>query len=87
MQNVQQSVFAILKDKLSLAESELKLEANFIKDLGVDSLDYIEIVMAFEQAFDIHIPDTDSEKLKTVGSTIDYLEERIATIQNKEEAA
>ncbi|MCS6795484.1 MAG: acyl carrier protein [Raineya sp.] len=85
MKNVKQTVLEILKEKLDLPESVLTMEANFIKDLGVDSLDYIEVVMAFEQAFGINIPDTDTEKMRTVGAAIDYIEERLASAQNQEE--
>jgi acyl carrier protein len=85
MQNVKQTIFKIIKEKLGLSESEITLDANFIKDLGVDSLDYMEMVMDFENAFGIRIPDTDAEKMRTVGAAIDYVEERLAT--QKEEAA
>jgi acyl carrier protein len=85
MKNVRQTVLEILKEKLGLSESVITMEANFIKDLGVDSLDYIELIMAFEQAFDITIPDTDAEKMRTVGAAIDYIEERLAAAQNEEE--
>ncbi len=85
MQNVKQTIFKIIKEKLGLSESEITLDANFIKDLGVDSLDYMEMIMDFENAFGIRIPDTDAEKMRTVGAAIDYVEERLAT--QKEEAA
>jgi acyl carrier protein len=85
MKNVRQAVMDILKERLGLPESVMTMEASFIKDLGVDSLDYIELVMAFEQAFNINIPDTDAEKMRTVGSAIDYIEERLAAAQDETE--
>lgn len=85
MKNVKQTVIDILKERLGLSESVMTMEASFIKDLGVDSLDYIELIMSFEQAFGINIPDTDAEKMRTVGAAIDYIEERLATAQNEEE--
>ncbi len=85
MKNVRQTVLDILKERLGLSESVMTMEASFIKDLGVDSLDYIELIMAFEQAFGINIPDTDAEKMRTVGAAIDYIEERLAAAQNEEE--
>jgi len=85
MKNVKQTVIDILKERLGLSESVMTMEASFIKDLGVDSLDYIELIMAFEQAFDISIPDTDAEKMRTVGSVIDYIEDRLAAAQDENE--
>ena len=65
MQDIPQKVTKILTDKLGIAESEITPDANFVKDLGIDSLDYAEIVMEFEQSFDIRIPDDDAEKMQT----------------------
>lgn len=64
-------------DKLGIAESEITPDANFVKDLGIDSLDYAEIVMEFEQTFDIRIPDDDAEKLQTFGEAVKYIESKI----------
>jgi acyl carrier protein len=66
MQDVPKKVAQILVDKLGIAESEITPDANFVKDLGIDSLDYAEIVMEFEQSFDIRIPDDDAEKMQTL---------------------
>jgi len=77
MQDVPKKVAQILVDKLGIAESEITPDANFIKDLGIDSLDYAEIVMEFEQAFDIRIPDDDAEKLQTFGEAVKYIQEKI----------
>ncbi|HET9487901.1 MAG TPA: acyl carrier protein, partial [Chryseosolibacter sp.] len=57
MQDIPKKVTEILVDKLGIAQSEITPDANFVKDLGIDSLDYAEIVMEFEQTFDIRIPD------------------------------
>lgn len=69
-------VTQILIEKIGIAPTEATLDANFIKDLGIDSLDYAEIVMEFEQTFDIRIPDSDAEKLQTVGQAVKYIEEQ-----------
>jgi len=77
MQDIPQKVTAILVEKLGIAPSEITSDANFVKDLGIDSLDYAEIVMEFEQTFDIRIPDDDAEKLQTFGEAVRYIEEKI----------
>ena len=77
MQNVPKRVTEILIDKLGIAESEITPDANFVKDLGIDSLDYAEIVMEFEQSFDIRIPDDDAEKLQTFDQAVKYIQEKI----------
>jgi acyl carrier protein len=78
MQDIPKKVTKILTEKLGIAESEITPDANFVKDLGIDSLDYAEIVMEFEQSFDIRIPDDDAEKLQTYGQAVKYIEEKIA---------
>ena len=77
MQDVPKKVAQILVDKLGIAESEITPDANFVKDLGIDSLDYAEIVMEFEQSFDIRIPDDDAEKMQTFGEAVKYIEGKI----------
>ena len=77
MQDIPQKVTKILTDKLAIAESEITPDANFVKDLGIDSLDYAEIVMEFEQSFDIRIPDDDAEKLQTFGQAVKYIQEKV----------
>ena len=67
----------ILVNKIGLEESEITADANFTKDLGIDSLDYAELVMEFEQAFGIKINDTDTIKLDTIGEFIAFIESRI----------
>jgi len=65
-------------DKLGVDEGQIKPEASFTNDLGADSLDIVELVMGFESAFNISIPDEDAEKIGTVGDAINYLKEKVA---------
>ena len=81
MKSVTETITKILVDKLGIAETEVTEDANFIKDLGIDSLDYAELVLEFEQAFDIQIPDSDAEKLQTISQAITYIQEKLATKQ------
>jgi acyl carrier protein len=66
-------VKAIVADKLSISEDQVTEEASFIEDLGADSLDTVELVMALEDEFSLDIPDEDAEKLTTVGKAMDYI--------------
>ena len=68
----------IIVEQLGVDAGEVKEAASFIDDLGADSLDTVELVMAFEEEFDIEIPDEDAEKLNTVGDAVKYLEDKIA---------
>jgi len=77
MQDVQKKITAILIDKLGINESEITPDASFVKDLGIDSLDYAELVMEFEQTFDIKIPDDDAEKMQTIGQAVAYIESKL----------
>ena len=77
MQDIPKKVTEILVEKLGIAESEITPDANFVKDLGIDSMDYAEIVMEFEQAFDIRIPDDDAEKLQTFGQAVKYIQDKV----------
>jgi len=73
MDEIQKKVTAIITDKLGISETEVTPDANFVKDLGIDSLDYAELVMEFEQTFDIKIPDDDAENLVTISSAVQYI--------------
>ncbi|MCZ8356125.1 MAG: acyl carrier protein [Cyclobacteriaceae bacterium] len=78
MQDVPKRVTEILVEKLGIAESEITADANFVKDLGIDSLDYAEIVMEFEQSFNIRIPDEDAEKMQTYGQAVAYIQNKLS---------
>ena len=68
----------IIIDKLGIEESKITLEARFIEDLGADSLDTVELIMQFEEEFDIEISDEDAEELTTVGKSMDYINKKLA---------
>jgi acyl carrier protein len=74
MATVAERVKKIIVDKLGVDEVEVVNEANFINDLGADSLDTVELIMEFEKEFDVSIPDEQAEKIQTVGQAIEYLE-------------
>jgi acyl carrier protein len=74
MASVEEKVKSIIVDQLGVNETEVTGSASFIDDLGADSLDIIELVMAFEEAFGVEIPDEDAEKIKTVADAIQYVE-------------
>lgn len=72
--NVFETVKDIVVAELGVDPEEVTLEASFIDDLGADSLDIVEVVMAFEEEFDIEIPDEDAEDIETVQDAVDYIE-------------
>ena len=67
----------IIVEQLGASESSITLESSFIDDLGADSLDIVELIMALEEEFDIEIPDSDAEKVVTVGDVVDYIKENV----------
>jgi acyl carrier protein len=71
---VEQKVKQIIVEQLGVDESQVDNNASFVDDLGADSLDIVELVMAFEEAFELEIPDEDAEKITTVKDAIDYIE-------------
>ena len=75
---VAEKVKGIIVEQLGVEEKKVTSEASFIDDLGADSLDTVELVMAFEEAFDIEIPDEDAEKIATVKDAIDYIQKNKA---------
>ena len=75
MSEIKAKVVEIIVDKLGVKESEVVPEASFTTHLGADSLDPVELIMEFEKAFDITIPDEDAEKIATVGDAVAYIEE------------
>ncbi len=72
---IEERVKEIIVEQLGVSEDEVVPEASFIDDLGADSLDIVELVMEFEEAFDMSIPDEDAEKIRTVGDAINYIKE------------
>ncbi|MCH6568824.1 MAG: acyl carrier protein [Acidobacteria bacterium] len=73
MASVEVSVKAIIVDQLGANEADVTPDAHFVDDLGADSLDTVELVMKFEEDFDIEIPDEDAEKIQTVQDAVDYI--------------
>ncbi|MCF7805655.1 MAG: acyl carrier protein [Candidatus Marinimicrobia bacterium] len=71
------TVKEIIQDKLGVEESKITKEASFIDDLGADSLDTVELIMQMEEEFNLEIPDEEAEKLTTVGSVVDYIDEKV----------
>lgn len=67
----------IIVEQLGVASDSVTTEASFIDDLGADSLDIVELIMALEEEFDIEIPDSDAEKVVTVGDVVDYIKENV----------
>ena len=76
--SVEDQVKEIIIDQLGVDEGQVKPEASFIDDLGADSLDTVELVMALEEKFDVEIPDEDAEKMKTVGDATKYMSEKVS---------
>jgi acyl carrier protein len=74
--SVPERVKQIIVEQLGVDENQVDPSASFVDDLGADSLDIVELVMAFEEAFDLDIPDEDAEKIKTVGDAIKYIEDK-----------
>jgi acyl carrier protein len=73
MADVEGKVKKIISEQLGVPESDVKPEASFVNDLGADSLDTVELVMALEEEFGVEIPDEDAEKIATVQNAIDYI--------------
>lgn len=76
--NTKAKVIELIVEELGVEASEVTLEASFIEDLGADSLDTVELIMKFEEEFDLDIADDDAEKLTTVGKAIEYLEKQLS---------
>jgi len=77
MSNIEEKVKEIIAEQLGVKKEEIKPESSFVDDLGADSLDTVEIVMALEEEFGIEIPDEDAEKISTVGEAIQYIENKV----------
>ncbi len=70
-----EKVKGIIVEQLGVAENNVTMEASFIDDLGADSLDIVELIMALEEEFDMEIPDSDAEKIVSVGDVVDYIKD------------
>lgn len=75
-ENIVERVKSIIVDQLNVSAEEVTNEASFIEDLGADSLDIVELIMALEEEYDIEIPDEDAEKIQTVQDVINYIQSR-----------
>jgi acyl carrier protein len=78
MADIEAKVKEIIMNKLGVEESQITTEASFTNDLGADSLDTVELVMEFEKAFNLQIPDEDAEKIGTVGDAVKYIKGKSA---------
>jgi len=78
MADVPEKIKAIIAEQLGVKPEEVTPQASFIEDLGADSLDTVELVMALEEEFGVEIPDEDAEKMATVGDAVKYIEEKSA---------
>ena len=76
-EEILEKVKGIIVEQLGVAENTVTMEASFIDDLGADSLDIVELVMALEEEFDIEIPDSDAEKVVTVRDVVEYIKENV----------
>ncbi len=75
---LEEKVRKIIADRLQVEAESVTPNASFVEDLGADSLDLVELVMAFEEEFDLEIPDQDAEGMKTVGTALEYLQKKMA---------
>ena len=76
-EEILEKIKSIIVEQLGVSDTAVTMEASFIDDLGADSLDIVELVMAIEEEFDIEIPDSDAEKVVTVGDVVDYIKENV----------
>ncbi len=77
MAAVEDRIKKIIAEQLGVEEDDVVPEAKFVEDLGADSLDTVELVMALEEEFEIEIPDEDAEKIQTVASAVDFIKEKV----------
>lgn len=77
MENIEQRVKKIVAEQLGVNEADVKNESSFVNDLGADSLDTVELVMALEEEFETEIPDEDAEKITTVQQAVDYIQSHL----------
>jgi len=79
MSDLHEKVKDIIVEELGVERDKVNDDASFMEDLGADSLDTVELVMAFEKEFDVDIPDEDAEKIRTVGDALKYLDEKVGS--------
>lgn len=72
-----EKIRARIAEQLSIDEEDITMESSFIDDLGADSLDIVELIMALEEEFDMEIPDEDAEKITTVGDVVEYIKSKV----------
>lgn len=77
-EEVFEKVIKIIVEQLGVSETSVTMEASFIDDLGADSLDIVELIMALEEEFDIEIPDSDAEKVVAVSDVVEYIKDHVA---------
>ena len=77
LKNVEERVIEIVCEQMGASRDKITSDTSFIQDLGADSLDTVELVMEFEDEFDLNIPDEDAEKIQTVGDAINYIKEHV----------
>jgi len=82
MASVEEKVKQLIVEQLQVDEAEVTPSAHFVDDLGADSLDIVELVMTFEEAFEIEIPDEEAEKIATVKDAIDYIQSHVKSAKN-----
>jgi acyl carrier protein len=78
MASIEEKVIAIICEQLDVAKEDVVMDASFVDDLGADSLDQVELIMAMEEEFDVSIPDEDAEKIATVKNAIEYVNKAMA---------
>ena len=77
LKNIEERVIEIVCEQMGASRDKITGETSFIQDLGADSLDTVELVMEFEDEFDLNIPDEDAEKIQTVGDAVKYIQEHV----------
>ena len=73
VEEIEDKVFTIVSEQMAINKAEITRETSFVNDLNADSLDIVELVMEFEDNFDMSIPDEEAEKIKTIGQVVDYI--------------
>lgn len=85
MSTIEERVKKVVVNQLEIKEEEATMEASFVDDLGADSLDTVELVMALEEEFDTEIPDEEAEKIRTIQQAVDYIKQHQAATEDSDE--